>query len=145
MENRNYFIAIGLSLLVLFGWQVFVINPRMEAERQRQAAIEASLPQNTVADQALTPQPGAPGAVTLPDAALNPGGDLAPDSPGAVIPAGGLDRETVIASSPRIVIDTPQLEGSINLIGARLDDLSLKNYHETVDPTSPEIVLLSPS
>ncbi len=145
MENRNYFIAIGLSLLVLFGWQVFVINPRMEAERVRQAAIEASLPQNSAADRALTPQPGAPNAVTIPDAALTPGGDLAPDSPGAIFPNGGLDRDAVIAATPRIAIDTPQLEGSINLVGARIDDLSLKNYHETVDPTSPEIVLLSPS
>ena len=142
MENRNYFIAIGLSLLVLFGWQMFVINPRMEAERQRLAIIEAEQTANN-------PTVIAPDSGPLPDAALTPGGalgtDLAPGSPGAVVPEGGLDRAAVLAATPRIAIDTPQLDGSINLVGARIDDLSLKNYHETVDPTSPEIVLLSPS
>ncbi|MEO8302428.1 MAG: membrane protein insertase YidC, partial [Rhizomicrobium sp.] len=33
---------------------------------------------------------------------------------------------------------------SILLKGARLDDLRLKKYHDTVDPKSPEIVLLAP-
>ena len=39
----------------------------------------------------------------------------------------------------------PSLAGSINLIGGRIDDLKLKDYHETVDPTSPIITLLSPA
>src|SRR5690606_21148076 len=34
---------------------------------------------------------------------------------------------------------------SISLVGGRLDDLHLKNYRETVEPTSPEITLLSPA
>src|SRR5690606_19562012 len=45
----------------------------------------------------------------------------------------------------RVIIDTPDLEGSLNLTGARLDDLELKQYRETVDPTSPIITLLTPS
>ena len=43
---------------------------------------------------------------------------------------------------PRVAIDTPAVLGSINLRGGRIDDVSLKNYHETVDPKSPNIVLL---
>ena len=35
--------------------------------------------------------------------------------------------------------------GTIALKGARLDDIELKNYRETTDPNSPNIVLLSPS
>src|SRR6185369_12714915 len=54
-------------------------------------------------------------------------------------------REAVIAASPRIAIDTPRLKGSIALKGARIDDLSLVAYRETVDPASPAITLLSPS
>jgi YidC/Oxa1 family membrane protein insertase len=42
-------------------------------------------------------------------------------------------------------IETPSLSGSISLKGARIDDLSLVKYRETVDPTSPAVVLLSPS
>jgi YidC/Oxa1 family membrane protein insertase len=44
----------------------------------------------------------------------------------------------------RIVIDTPTVDGSFSLTGARFDDLRLKKYRETVDPKSPEIVLLAP-
>ena len=51
----------------------------------------------------------------------------------------------VIAEQPRVKIDTPRLHGSINLLGGRLDNLTLVNYHETVDPKSPEVVLLSPA
>ena len=51
----------------------------------------------------------------------------------------------MIAASPRVAIGTPRLSGSIALKGARLDDLSLTQYRETVDPKSPPIVLLSPS
>ena len=36
------------------------------------------------------------------------------------------------------------VDGSILLRGARLDHLRLKKYHDTVDPKSPEIVLLAP-
>jgi YidC/Oxa1 family membrane protein insertase len=56
-----------------------------------------------------------------------------------------LTREAVIAASPRIAIETPKLHGSVNLKGGRIDDLSLMQYRETVDPNSPVIVLLSPS
>lgn len=55
------------------------------------------------------------------------------------------DRDVVIKDSPRIAIATPELHGSFNLKGARLDDLSLAQYHETVDAGSPDIVLLSPT
>jgi YidC/Oxa1 family membrane protein insertase len=44
----------------------------------------------------------------------------------------------------RIKIDTPSVDGSLLLKGARFDDLRLKNYHETADKKSPEIVLLAP-
>jgi YidC/Oxa1 family membrane protein insertase len=49
-----------------------------------------------------------------------------------------------LAQSPRVRIDTPKIAGSLALTGARLDDISLKAYRETVDPNSPIIVLLSP-
>ena len=48
------------------------------------------------------------------------------------------------AGGARVAIDTPMLDGSIALKGAKLDDLRLKKYHETIDPKSPEIVLLAP-
>ncbi len=47
-------------------------------------------------------------------------------------------------SGARVAIDTPTVDGSLRLKGARFDDLRLKKYRETVDPKSPEIVLLAP-
>src|SRR5690242_18123337 len=65
-----------------------------------------------------TPREGSPGAAASP-------------SPAAV-------PRTV----PRVKIDAPQVQGSISLLGARLDDLVLKDYHEEIDPSSPLVRLL---
>ncbi len=56
-----------------------------------------------------------------------------------------VNRESAIAATPRVKIDTPSLTGSISLKGARIDDLALVKFRDTVDPTSPAIVLYSPS
>ncbi len=56
-----------------------------------------------------------------------------------------MTRVQAIAATPRVAIDTPRLKGSISLRGGRVDDLSLLDYHETVDPKSPNIVLLEPA
>ena len=60
-------------------------------------------------------------------------------------PGSRLPGEQALAASPRIRIDTPKISGSLSLTGARIDDVSLKAYRETVDPKSPNIVLLSPA
>ncbi|HWU96466.1 MAG TPA: membrane protein insertase YidC, partial [Sphingomonas sp.] len=51
----------------------------------------------------------------------------------------------VLAESPRVAIETPSLKGSINLKGARIDDLVLVKYDETTAKNSPPIHLLSPN
>src|SRR5690606_30061080 len=120
-------LAIVLSMVVLFAWQCFVAGPQME-QAQRRAAIEAE--QQAAADQGLaTPSAGE-------------GAPVIRDGTGAQVFA---DRADAIAASPRVAIDTPALAGSINLRGARIDDLRLKQYRETVDPDSPIITLLSPA
>ncbi len=50
--------------------------------------------------------------------------------------------EDVTANPPRIRINTPSLHGSISLVGARFDDLTLAHYKETLDDASPEVKLL---
>ncbi len=49
-----------------------------------------------------------------------------------------------LAASPRVIIDTPSVAGSIDLKGGKIDDLILKDYRETIDPKSPNIRLFSP-
>src|SRR6478672_2373899 len=140
MDNKNTIIAIVLSAIVLIGWQYFIGGPQMERQKQ-----ETLLKQQQ--QQQQTP---APGATPSPSPAPTPGAAAPPGSlnvPGTATPAGvqTQTREAVLAASPRIAIDTPRLKGSIALKGARIDDLSLAAYRETVDPKSPPIVLLSPS
>ena len=45
---------------------------------------------------------------------------------------------------PRIDIDTPRLRGTLNLLGGRIDDLSMKDYRETTQPGSDIVHLLNP-
>ena len=131
-NNRNYIVAIALSVLILFGWQYFYMGPKMEAQRQAEIAKQNA--------QDVTGQQSTSGAATTTPAAT-------PN--GAVPPAGGgqaVSRDAAIAGSPdRITIDTPDLAGTLNLRGARFDDLKLKKYRETVDKNSPIITLLNPA
>ncbi|HEV8389810.1 MAG TPA: membrane protein insertase YidC, partial [Dongiaceae bacterium] len=117
MENKNLLIAIALSAAIIILWTVFVQGPHMAAQQAQQAAQPVQ-------------QPGQP-----------PAQQAAPQDTGRKV----VSREEALKESPRIAIDSPRLKGSIALKGSRIDDLILKDYRETVDPNSPNIVLLSPS
>lgn len=136
-DNRNFLIAILLSVFVFLGWQYLVVNPRMAAEKARQDAIALQAGQT---DAAATQS--AAGNTNLP----TPDGKAAmPGNIGGTVSAIDLPRADALAMSPRITIKTDQLDGSISLKGARIDDLMLHNYRETVDPKSAEIKLFSPA
>jgi YidC/Oxa1 family membrane protein insertase len=127
MDQKNLLVAIVLSVAILFGFQFlaerFLPHPPPKTATQTTPAS----PTNTEPG-ATAPQVGAAPPSTAPAAAAE-------------------TREAALAnpSRPRVKIDTPRLHGSIALIGGRLDDLTLATYHETVDPTSPEVVLLWPT
>src|SRR5215204_1880901 len=131
-DQKNTILAIVLSALVLIAWQYFVGIPQMEKQKQ-----EALLKQQQQQQQVQTPGQPAPAAQ----------GGVQPQLPGqGAAPTINqvLTRDAVIKASPRIMIETPRLRGSISLKGAQIDDLALTLYRETVDPKSPPIVLLSP-
>tara|TARA_R110000824_G_scaffold118960_15_gene272333 strand:- start:20940 stop:22790 length:1851 start_codon:yes stop_codon:yes gene_type:complete len=135
-DNRNFLIAILLSIGIFVGWQHFVVNPRIEAEKARQDAIAAQTAAAT--GQTVDAQTGVAGAT----------GTRLPDVSGignAKIVPTVINRGAALNASPRITIASGELDGSIALKGARFDDLSLRKYRETVDKTSPEVTLLSPS
>ncbi|MDO9416407.1 membrane protein insertase YidC [Pararhizobium sp.] len=127
-KNRNYFVAIALSVLILIAWQFLYVNPKIERERILAEAQKAT--QQTTAE-------GQTPAVS--------GGETVTSGGTAVVPGGTETRDEAVSKAARIKIDTPALSGSINLKGARFDDLKLKEYHETVDNKSPIITLFSPS
>ncbi|HEV2162041.1 MAG TPA: membrane protein insertase YidC [Stellaceae bacterium] len=120
MDQRNLIIAIAISITILIGFQYF-------GERFFPAPM---------------PTPPAKTASTANAPAATPGAPAT--APSVVGEAKVAPRAQVLASTPRVAIDTPRLVGSINLIGGRIDDLTLRTYHETVDPKSAEIVLLAP-
>ena len=55
-----------------------------------------------------------------------------------------MSRKEALDRSPRVTFDTPELIGSIALKGARIDDVQLAKYRETIDPKSPPVPVLSP-
>jgi YidC/Oxa1 family membrane protein insertase len=118
-KHTHTILAIVLSLLVIVGWQ-YVVGYR-QMERQR---LEAELKQQQQHAQ------------TQPSASQSSTRSAQPQT---------ASREVVIGSSPRVAINTPRLGGSINLKGSRIDDLTLTQYRETIDPASPPVVLFSPS
>jgi YidC/Oxa1 family membrane protein insertase len=136
MEQRNLIIAIVLSVAILLGFQLLFERPRQERERaaQEQAAQQQAAQQQTAQPQAAQQQTGQPVGQS------QPGQQVPSITPGT----SSLSRDAALKQSPRVAIDTPTLHGSVALTGGRLDDLTLARYHETVDPKSPEVELLSP-
>jgi YidC/Oxa1 family membrane protein insertase len=117
MDQKRLFAAIALSILIVLGFELW--------KRETTPAPE---PAPAVASQQTTPSAAAP-AVT-------------PASPGSADAA-----QAAATSRPapeRLKIESPRLAGSINLRGARLDDLVLKDYHETTDKLSPNVRLFAP-
>ena len=132
-DTRNLFLAIALSVLVMAAWQYFYAGPLYQREHQAQMDANQA---NTAAPNEAQPT----GAQT----ALPPGAPTAATPPGAPIREAPGTVSQVLAASPRIVIDTPSVGGSIDLKGGKIDDIILKDYHETVDPKSPNVRLFSP-
>jgi YidC/Oxa1 family membrane protein insertase len=119
-QNKNLILATVLSFLVILGW--FVGGPMLFPQwfPTETQAVDTAAPAST--DAAAPAASTAAGTATAPDA---PSTEPLPEA-------------------ARLTIDTPKLSGSISMLGGRLDDLSLKTYHETVEPGSPTVRLLSP-
>src|SRR3569832_2478170 len=135
-DNRNTILAVILSGLVLLGWQYFYNIPQMEKQRAAQQAQSQQAPTTSPAQNAggsATPQTSTPAPSTNTPANVQAGS------------AAPVSREAAISTAPRVKIESPRVIGSIALKGARIDDLSLVQFRETVDPSSPAIVLYSPS
>ena len=145
-DQKNTILAILLSAVLLIGWQYFFGMPQMEKQKQA-AELQRQQQQQQAQTQTPAPAPGAPAGTGGPaNAPAATNGAQAPSLPGtAPAPPVAATREALLRTRPHIGVDTPRLQGSIALKGARLDDLALKLYRETVDPKSPAIVLLAPA
>ena len=121
-------LAVVLSALVLFGWSWasdrFFPQPR----------VVATAPRSTAAPTTADPASSSP---TIPAADGN--------VPGIAAPPGTQPLAAVLARSPRLAVQTPRLSGSVNLTGARIDDLVLNTQRETLAKNSPPVRLFAPS
>ena len=115
-DRRNFVLFAVIAAVILIGWQW---------------AQHRYFPANPPATQVVNGR-------SKPVA--NPAADPTADSPAAV-----RSRQTVLAETPRVRIDTPALAGSINLRGARIDDLVLKRHKETIAANAQPIRLFSPA
>jgi YidC/Oxa1 family membrane protein insertase len=134
MEQRNLLLAIVLSVGILIAFQ-YVFEKMRPTPPPAPATPTATQTPPAAAPGAVAPSSAVPGAVAPGPSAI--GGTAAAPVP--------LTREAAIAERPRVRINTPRLHGSIALNGGRIDDLTLATYHDTVDPKSPEVVLLWPT
>src|SRR6056297_3069230 len=126
-QNRNLILATALSMVVILIW--FVLFPPPEVPEDPNALPPtASQPADTGSgeDIALTPPAAGTDAATtaLTETEMT---------------------EVALDEAARIDIETPELIGSISLRGGRIDDLSLREYNETLEDDSPIVRLLAPT
>ncbi len=118
-SSRNTIIFVVCAAVIFIAYQFFVLEPatkKRQAEQRARAAVEQS----------------------------QKGSNAGPLGPNASAPAQRVNRAQAAAGSPRVVIDTPALKGSVALKGARIDDLYLTQYREAIVRNSPPVELFRP-
>lgn len=113
-NSRNTILFVVIAGLMLLAYSYFVMQPQAAARR---AAQEAAAEQTAEAP------------ITAP-------------SPSAAVFT--TDRTVALGAGARVPIQTGKLTGSLSLTGARVDDLFLTDYQETIEPGSPAVELFRP-
>jgi len=115
-NSRNTIIFVVIAAIMLMAYSYFVMQPQAERRRAAQlAAVEQTSPNAPI---------------------------TAPTTSAAIFTT---DRTVALASGgPRVPIQTTTVTGSLSLRGARIDDLFLTNYQETIEKGSPAVELFRP-
>ena len=117
MDQKRLMLAIAVSIAILLGFQ-YLVAPYLP---------HPPAPPAHVAGNQATPQTSSLKAT------------------GASPAVGGQTGQAAVPkNAPRLKIAAPQVRGSISLVGARIDDLILTDYRETLAPDSPQVRLLEP-
>ena len=116
-ETRNLVLAISLSMTVLIGYQLFFVDPvKVNKDQYQQENIAKNLNDSS----------------NIPIPSSGNSGVLNSDN----------DKNIEVKSVPRVSLISKEVAGSISLRGARIDDITLTQYRETLDPESSLINLL---
>jgi YidC/Oxa1 family membrane protein insertase len=129
MDQKNFIVAIVLSVLIIVGWQA-VFPPTKTPPPVQQTTAQSTAPGVAPTAPPASGQPTPPGV---------------PQAPGATaaVPA-SMSLDQALALSPRITFNTPELLGSISLKGSRIDDVQLVKHRMELDPKSPPVDVLAP-
>jgi YidC/Oxa1 family membrane protein insertase len=133
-NNRNLILAVVLSIVLFFGWE-FAMS-RLYPEPKRPAAPVA---EQTTAGASVDQGQGTappPKIKRTREGGLQDAKDLALEQK---------DLAADLAAPGRVKIDAPELVGTINPVGARIDDVELKSHRETVARNSGPVRLFSPA
>jgi YidC/Oxa1 family membrane protein insertase len=125
MDSRNLIMAVVFSVVIMVGFQWYMDATAPPPDPATKAATEAKKGTSKAGSPAL---PEADLPVPVPEAAQAEAAKAQPEA----------EADT----GPRVRIESPRLRGSLALKGARLDDLILVDYRETVEPDSAQIRLL---
>ena len=123
-----------LSVTILLGFDLLYIAPQREAEQARRAERAQSNESQTgkASEELLAP--------SLPQAETGQA-----DAGTAIAPALTQEARVVaVETGKRVGLAGGGLAGSLLLTGARLDDVALDGYRETIEPESPAVRLLRP-
>lgn len=145
-DSKNLILAVVVSLAIIVGFEFLWPKPAQQGGVETQTTATSSAPapssqapgsQGTGEQTSTIPAPVASSDTLLPQPTV---GGAAP-----VVPVlGQQNREALVAAPDRVRIRTSALEGSITPQATRIDDLTLLNYREETDPSSPNIVLFEP-
>ena len=135
-DQKNLLLFVGITMVILIGFEFLYVAPQREQFEEQQALQQAIDDANQEAQPPAAPQaPSTAGggeAPALPGTAATPGGE------------GAISRDMALAQTSRVAVAAPRVGGSISLTGGRIDDLTLIDYNETLEPDSPKIDLLLP-
>jgi YidC/Oxa1 family membrane protein insertase len=116
-DKNNLFLFMILALLIYFGFDHYILRPKMEALQATQQA-EAQKKQEEFEAQR--------------------------EEVADFRPVEALSREEILAENPRIKISNEHVFGTINLKGARFDDLELRNHFVTLESKEHVSILTPP-
>lgn len=130
-DKRNIIMAVLLTGIILFGWQ-YVIEYFFPEMAQTEQTTEQNTASETTAQTANGDTPSVSTEVGT--------GSIATEVAGTAT-----SLPNALKASPRVAIETPRVKGSINLMGARLDDLTLTDHTISLNKDSGPVRLFAPS
>ena len=120
MDSKNVLMAVILSTVIIVGWQVLVVDPELKKTKTEVTKVE----QTTSANNGKPSAPSINNKLPAPQKLIS--------------------RTDAVSSEQRVRLENEKLTGSISLNGALIDDVVLKNYKETINKNSKQVVILNP-